>query len=170
MRFYDALNFEFAQRMTDKGIEVAGIAVMAADTGRVLMLQRALDDNDPASGMLEFPGGHLEQGEEPLAGAVREWKEEVGTDLPEGGEAGEWFSGPIYKGFLYVVPSESDLPINLSHHDRDVKNPDNPTGKYQETVIWMDPDTIPDNPAVRKEVRAGTDFALFRKVRRNVTR
>lgn len=47
----------------------AGLAVHAADTGRILMLQRAQDDTDPAAGMWEFPGGRLEAGETPLRAA-----------------------------------------------------------------------------------------------------
>jgi len=53
----------------------AGLAVRAADTGRILMLQRAHDPADPAAGLFEFPGGCLEPGETPMAAAVREWQE-----------------------------------------------------------------------------------------------
>ena len=50
-------------------VAVAGLAVLAADTGRVLMLQRALCDDDPAAGKFELPGGHLAEGEAPRAAA-----------------------------------------------------------------------------------------------------
>lgn len=57
---------------------------MARDTGRVLCLQRALSDDDPAGGKWEMPGGSIEQGESPIEGVIREWKEETGCPVPEG--------------------------------------------------------------------------------------
>lgn len=38
-------------------IKAASLAVLAEDTGRILLLQRALDPNDRAAGKWEFPGG-----------------------------------------------------------------------------------------------------------------
>jgi len=145
-------------------ITVAGLAVYARRTGRVLMLQRALDDKDPASGMLEFPGGHLEPGEDPLDGARREFQEETGAKLPPGDFVASWISMGIYQGFLYVVEEENLLRLNQDPWDRHVLNPDmDPDGDLIEIAIWMDPAVLPNNPAVRSEVRKGTDWKLFRK-------
>jgi len=108
-----------------KEVTVAGLAVVAADTGRVCMLQRAVDDDDPASGKWEFPGGHLEEGESPLEGAIREWKEEVGCELPPGEVVGSWVSpNGIYQGFVYLISSENLLVINNDEEARPVDNPD----------------------------------------------
>lgn len=139
-------------------IACAGLAVQAADTGRVLMLQRALDPDDPAAGMWEFPGGHVEDGESPLGGAVREWSEETGFILPLNADAiaahafgngTSWASG-IYAGFVYPVPSESVL--DLASRDQ-VNNPDDPDGDRVEAIAWWTPEQLLDNPLVRPELR-----------------
>lgn len=129
----------------------AGILVLAEDTGRILMLQRSLTDEDPAAGMWEFPGGHIEDGEMPVQGAQREWQEETGCRLPNGRLAGDWTtSDGVYQGFVYVVASEDDVDLT----DRgDVINPDDPDGDHFEAVAWWDPDHLSDNPALRPELR-----------------
>ena len=138
--------------------EVAGLVVLADDTGRVLMLQRSiLDDDDPAAGRWEFPGGHVEDGETPLEGAIREWQEETGAQLPAGELRGGWRSG-IYEAFIFAIPHEADLDINADLDDRDVRNPDDPDGDDIEVVAWWDPADLPEMPALRDEVRDGTDW------------
>ena len=57
--------------------QVASVAVYNA-AGQLLFGRR--NDNQKFT----LPGGHLEPGEKPLAGARRELKEEAGIDLPEG--------------------------------------------------------------------------------------
>lgn len=131
-------------------IAVAGLAVRAADTGRILMLQRALDDEDPAAGCWEFPGGHLEGDETPLQGAWREWAEETGLIPPPGERTGTWTSANgVYQGIVWTVASESSVPVN---GDREITNPDDPDGDAVEAVAWWDPDQLPGNPAVRQEL------------------
>jgi 8-oxo-dGTP pyrophosphatase MutT (NUDIX family) len=137
----------------------AGLAVIAADTGRVLMLQRAADDDDPASGCWEFPGGCLEDGEDPADAAMREWAEEVGSYVPAGEPAGGWVSPDgVYSGHVLIVPSEAAVPV---HGGRDeVTNPDDPDGDQVEAIAWWDPGQIEGNPAVRPELRADARTAL----------
>ncbi|MER6350661.1 phage portal protein [Streptomyces sp. NPDC001634] len=132
-------------------VAVAGLAVRAADTGRVLMLQRCLDDEDPAGGMWEFPGGHLEGDETPLQGAWREWAEETGCIPPPGEKTGTWTSpNGIYQGIVWTVPGENCVPTN---GDRDgITNPDDPDGDCIEAIAWWDPQQLPGNPAVRPEL------------------
>ena len=130
----------------------AGIAVRAADTGRILMLQRAHDEDDPAGGFWEFPGGRLEDGEDAFVAGRREFQEETGCKLPEDGElTGLWNSGNgRYRGFVLTVANEDALPV---FGDRDeVDNPDNPDGDYVEALAWWHPDQLRDNPAVRPEL------------------
>ena len=126
----------------------AGLCVRAADTGRVLMLQRGLDPSDPASGTWEFPGGHLEDGEAPLQAAQREWQEETGLALQPMTETGQWTSSDgSFVGYVYTVPAEFALL------DRQPGvNPDDPDGDSVESIAWWDPSMLWDNPAVRPEL------------------
>ncbi|MEU8920309.1 phage portal protein [Kitasatospora sp. NPDC048545] len=132
-------------------VAVAGLAVRAADTGRVLMIQRALDPDDPAAGTWEFPGGHLEGAETPLQGAWREWAEETGCIPPPGILAGTWTSPDgIYQGTVWEVDSETAVPM---HTGRDqITNPDDPDGDQVEAIAWWDPCLLAGNPAVRAEL------------------
>lgn len=142
--------------------QVAGVAVRAADTGRVLMLQRSIaDEQDPARGKWEFPGGHIEPGETPLQGAVREWQEETGVPLPAGDIAGAWTSGP-YVGHVWVIPSEDDVQLNVDGANRLIGNPDDPGGDDCEVLAWWAPSEAEQNPALRPEVRSA-DWGLIRQ-------
>ena len=140
--------------------EVAGMAVVAKDTGRVLMLQRAVLDNDddPAAGTWEFPGGHIDPGEKPLAAAKREWAEEVGLPLPKGNRVSEWFSDDgIYVGFVVEIPSEGLIPFGERDH---ITNPDDPDGDKLEAIAWWDPSHVEGNPALREELKGQVGDAL----------
>lgn len=163
---FETLDQVTAHRLNDHGrasvrkvageFVAAGLAVQAADTGRVLMLQRALDEDDAAGGRWEFPGGHIEDGEIPFDAAVREWSEETGLVLPAGAAAGGWTaSNSLYQGFVWSVASEDVLPI-IS--DRDLTaNPDDPDGDMVEAIAWWDPSLLPGNPAVRDELATDMD-------------
>jgi 8-oxo-dGTP pyrophosphatase MutT (NUDIX family) len=102
--------------------KAAGLAVVAADTGRVFLLQRALDppdlicpvcdgsgndddgsecgscdgsgelEPDPAAGRWEFPGGRLDPDEDPYEAARREFAEETGQPAPDGELVSTWDS------------------------------------------------------------------------------
>ncbi|MGW3626269.1 NUDIX domain-containing protein [Streptomyces sp. NPDC000880] len=133
----------------------AGLVVRAADTGRVLLLQRSLAEDDPAAGTWEFPGGHIETGEDPLAAAIREWQEETGSTLPASVKVvGDWTSpNGVYRGYVVVVPSEMDVQINVPHNERHVHNPDDPDGANKEVVAWWAIPALPAMPALRAEAR-----------------
>jgi 8-oxo-dGTP pyrophosphatase MutT (NUDIX family) len=133
-------------------VAAAGVAVRAADTGRVLMLQRANDPNDPAGGTWEFPGGKLEDGEEPQQAAQREWEEEMGVPLPDGVTVGGWRSG-VYQCFVHEIPTEADLQLNVDGDDREVTNPDDPDGDNAEVAAWWEPEHLRRMPALRPELR-----------------
>jgi 8-oxo-dGTP pyrophosphatase MutT (NUDIX family)/GNAT superfamily N-acetyltransferase len=142
-------------------VTVAGLAVVARDTGRVLLLQRSNDDEtDPAAGKWECPGGHLDPGESPIEGAIREWKEELGCPLPPGKFTGSWTSKKIYQGHVYEVAHESDVDINPD--DRKVLNPDDPDGDNIEVAAWFEPKDLPKMPALRDEFRTGTDWSALK--------
>lgn len=135
---------------------VAGLAIRAESTGRVLMLQRALTDDDPAAGTWEVPGGHIDGAESPEDAARREWAEEVGLHVPPGDVLGSWRSGP-YVGVVLSVPDEDAVPVR---GQRWVSNPDDPDGDAVEAVAWWNPADLPDNPAVRAELAASLDVVL----------
>ncbi|UFU14625.1 phage portal protein [Curtobacterium sp. C1] len=156
-----------AHRLNDAGraqvrkaagdLVAAGLAVRAADTGRVLMLQRALDDADPAGGTLEFPGGHIEGDETPLQAAGREWAEETGVPVPPFGTIGSSWSSGVYQGTVYTVDQESSVPVR---GDGVIVNPDDPDGDAVEAILWVDPAALTGNPMVRPELAANLDQVL----------
>ena len=90
-----------------EGVTHAGVAVIRRDGGvSVLLAQRAYDEtDDPAvRETWECPGGSLNPGEEPFAGAAREFEEELGFPLPEGTVVNGWRTpNGVYQGFVYEV-------------------------------------------------------------------
>lgn len=140
---------------------VAGLCVRAKDTGRVFMLQRGLDPDDPPAvrGTWEFPGGHREGDEGLHETAQREWEEEVGHLVPGGPVspgAATWTSpNGVYRGFVHEVPDESGIDIK----ERGAKiNPDDPDGDVVEAVAWWDPAILKGNPAVRPELEKNVNL------------
>jgi 8-oxo-dGTP pyrophosphatase MutT (NUDIX family)/GNAT superfamily N-acetyltransferase len=135
--------------------EVSGLVLKAADTGRILMLQRDMTDNkDPAAGTWEFPGGHHEDGDlTSLHAAIREWQEEVGQEFPAGGFVAHTWTSPngIYQGHVVVIPKEKDLVL---HEGRVMENPDDPDSKCCEQVAWWTVEHAKKNPALREECKA----------------
>jgi len=130
----------------------SGLALIARDTGRVLMIQRANDPADHAAGFWEFPGGHIEDGETPLQAAIREWEEEVGVKLPDGLDSESDWSTGVYMGHVAFIDSESDLEINTD--SKEVLNPDDPDGDGVEVAAWWDIDHIMGSKNIRPELRA----------------
>lgn len=149
-------------RVNISKIMAAGLAVIASDTGRILMLQRALSEEDPASGKWEFPGGTLNPDESPFDASLREWSEETGLNLPLNAKIqGDWIApNGRYQLFIYRIPAESDIELNLDHEDRHVSNPDDPDGDEVEVIAWWSLEDLPTNPALRDEVK-NTDWKIF---------
>lgn len=145
----------------------AGVAVQAADTGRVLLMQRALDDDDAPDvrGTWEFPGGSIEEGETPEAGAWREFSEETGLPAPEGEVTNGWRSPDgVYQGFLFTVPVEDDAWPTLHPQDVELVNPDDPQGEHREALAWFTLEQIDGlGPALRPAVRDNTPWDLFQQ-------
>lgn len=139
-------------KLVEENLVAAGLCVVASDTGRVLMLQRALDDSDPASGCWEFPGGHIEEGERPIEAAKREWSEETGCIVPRGKQVATWTSG-IYQGFVWLIAREASVLINPGS-DRKVLNPDDPDQDNVEVVAWFRPSQLLENGSLRQELKA----------------
>src|SRR4029077_13785293 len=133
------------------------------DTGRVLLIQRSNHDSkDPASGLWEFPGGHMDDNEAPWDAGKREWEEETGHQFPEGHYGGHWVSpNGIYQGHVWIIPSEDAVRTNLDPEDRHVLNPDDPDGDDIEIMAWWDPEHLPKMPALRPEVKT-SDWKLIK--------
>lgn len=66
----------------------------------LLFIQRSMFENDPWSGNVAFPGGKVQQGEEPRQAAERETGEEIGLDLHSGLYLGQM---PMVRGSLLPV-------------------------------------------------------------------
>lgn len=129
--------------------QAGGVCLKAADTGRVLMLQRGLDHNDPASGKWEFPGGRRESlKESPESAGIREWQEETGLKMPRGKYTGHWISkNGVYHGLVRTVPHEADIPIQTGR-----RTDMNPDGDDIESLAWWHPDHLDNHPAIRPEL------------------
>jgi 8-oxo-dGTP pyrophosphatase MutT (NUDIX family) len=144
----------------------AGLAVYAADTGRILMIQRSMDqDDDPeVAGTWEFPGGGLEGEEGPQEAAEREFCEETGLPVPEGEITAQSVSdNGIYQLFVLTIPVEADafeeLNPDLAAAER--VNPDDPQRRNPDVSAWFTIEQIKNlGPALRPEV-AKTDWSLF---------
>lgn len=94
----------------------AGLLLIAADTGRVLLAERA--EWMAAGGTWSTPGGVIDEGEGPLAGAVREFEEELGIMLggPENityvTEYTTWDHRRSYTVFVCTVDWEFDTSVD----------------------------------------------------------
>lgn len=147
--------FARSKRVAEQGPIAAGLCVVAEDTGRVLMLQRADDEEDPAAGTWEFPGGHIDDGENSLAAAFREWAEEVGRRVPAGKVLGEWRSEDgKYVGFVWSIHKEAIIKLDSR---TDITNPDDPDGDIIEAIAWFDMAHVEGNPAIRPKLASSIE-------------
>lgn len=87
-----------------------------------------------------------------------QWVEGYHTDItdepyhsqPLGGmEKLNAVSGPVYKGFIYLIQKESDIDLG----NREIANPDDPDGDMSEQSAWWDIEHAKENPALRQEVK-----------------
>jgi 8-oxo-dGTP diphosphatase len=79
---------------------VAACALVDAD-GRVLIAQRPV--GKPMSGLWEFPGGKVEDGERPEQSLIRELKEELGVVVSEDCLAPLAFASHAYPDFHLLM-------------------------------------------------------------------
>lgn len=144
----------------------AGIAVIARDSGRVLMIQREWDEEDAPEvrGTWEFPGGGIEDGETPQEAAWREFCEETGLPMPEGQIVNGWRSPDgVYQGFVFATPVEADAfeELNPDVDAADTVNPDNPERIHPDVTAWFTVEQLRDlGPALRPEV-AKMDWSVL---------
>lgn len=72
------------------------VQALVVRDGRVLLARR---DRDPGRGKWDFPGGYLEEGEDPLVGLRRELLEETGLEVRPGAYLGAWVE-PYFERFV----------------------------------------------------------------------
>jgi ADP-ribose pyrophosphatase YjhB (NUDIX family) len=102
-------------------------AVVERD-GCLLLVRRALD---PGRGLWDFPGGFLDEGEQPLDGLRRELREETGLDV-EPGEFLAAFLDPYDGRFVLGLTWAATAPSGDPRPDDDVAE-----------LRWFAPDEIP---------------------------
>ncbi len=87
--------------MSVKIVLVAACALVDAD-GRVLIAQRPAGKT--MAGLWEFPGGKIEDGEQPEQSLIRELKEELGIVVSEACLAPLTFASHGYPDFHLLMP------------------------------------------------------------------
>ena len=130
-----------------EGVTHAGLAILAADTGRVLLAQRQMDETDEADVQetWEWPGGHIDGDEDPFTAASREYSEEVALPLPDGEVINGWRAGPEdnYQGFVYLIDAEFDLAGFAPNEET-------------QAVAWYSRDDIAAEENLRPEMTGGS--------------
>lgn len=149
-----------------EGVTHAGLAVQAMDTGRILMIQRSLDQDDApdVQGTWEFPGGGLDEGESPEEAARREFAEETGLAVPEGEIVGGWRSEDgVYQGFVHAVDIEREAfgEINPDLAAAEAVNPDDPERRRPDVSAWFSIEQIKAMGCALRPECHNTDWSQF---------
>ncbi|MHB8732924.1 MAG: NUDIX hydrolase [bacterium] len=94
------------------------LPLVVTETGPALVLTQRTDQVEHHKGQISFPGGALDDGEEPLAGALRETHEEIGVPPSEvrvlGGLDDEEaaISGFMVSPFVAALPYPARLRVS----------------------------------------------------------
>ena len=87
--------------------------VLVKNKNKVLLCKRAPKESMP--GVWSIPSGHIEEGESPLDGALREFEEETNIKLPNKlqliGFINRYKKDKTKKGMVYVFYYESDKEL-----------------------------------------------------------
>ena len=167
---------------------VAGLAVQAVDTGRVLMLQRSLNPTvcgcgepiamQPGEDWLSHLDGSIGCEQLPKADpAAGCWEFPGGhvedNETPDEAAAREWQEetgitlpsgtwGSSWRSGIYqgfVYTIASESDLPLLERDA-WTNPDDPDGDLVESIAWWAPAQLEGNPAVRSELAASLPSVL----------
>jgi 8-oxo-dGTP diphosphatase len=102
---------------------VAAVALIDVD-GRILLAQRP--EGKEMSGLWEFPGGKVEEGETPEVALVRELEEELGIDISESCLTPLTFASHTYENFHLL------MPLYLCHVWRGI-----PASREDQALKWV---------------------------------
>jgi ADP-ribose pyrophosphatase len=94
------------------------VAIVAVDRERRLWLVRQLREAVRKE-VLELPAGRIEEGEDPLASAKRELKEECGLEGGEWCELGAFYASPGFTDERIVVFAAEELEVGDPDPDED---------------------------------------------------
>jgi putative (di)nucleoside polyphosphate hydrolase len=127
----------------------AGIMLLNNE-GRVLMCRR----NDVEGGAWQMPQGGISHGEDPRIGALRELKEEIGTDSAVVlAESADWLTyelpvpvRPRVWGGKYVGQRQKWFLMRFTGRDEDIKLDTEHPEQHPEFDgwIWVPPSDLPD--------------------------
>lgn len=100
--------------MNGAGQRLRVSAALIVRDGKILICQRATTDAFPLK--WEFPGGKVEEGEEPAAALARELREELGIRATVGPEVARirhaYSGGPEVELLFFTVPAFAGEPMN----------------------------------------------------------
>jgi ADP-ribose pyrophosphatase YjhB (NUDIX family) len=92
------------------GNSIPGVQGILERDGRILLARRA---REPRRGLWDLPGGFLEEGEAPLEGLRREFREETGLDVEAGAFVGvelEPYDGRSVVSLTWIVTAAAGEP------------------------------------------------------------
>ena len=95
------------------------VNVIVKQDNKVLMVQEAFGD---VKGMWNFPAGHLDEGENIFAGAIREAKEETGYDVKLTGLINVQNSLYDNKHIIHIVFSAEIIGGEISYDSSEIMN------------------------------------------------
>lgn len=99
--------------------------VLVERGGRLLLTRRRID---PGKGRWCFPGGYVDYGEDPIAAARRECREETGLALDDLGLLDVSFNGHVIVITYHATVNDDSSPTPGDDADR---------------AEWFDPDDLP---------------------------
>lgn len=148
MDFFE--NVEIKARQDEIVKRVAG-AIITNEVGKILLLQRPLDDF--MGGILELPSGNVEAEETINQGLVREVKEETNLDTKSIGVFINSFdylssSGKKSRQFNFEVKVENCENLILTEHDN---------------YVWLDYEEVRNNERITDEVKYTIEIYNYNK-------
>jgi 8-oxo-dGTP diphosphatase len=121
--------------MTTDGPDLTTLVVVAAvirdDRGRILLTRRPEDTH--MGGLWEFPGGKVEDGEDPRDALVRELREELAVEAAVG------------RPITFAIHSETGLRILLLFFDCSLEHGD-PRPVDGQRMTWVEPGRLAEYP------------------------
>ena len=85
-----------------RSIVIVAACALLNESGEVLIAKRP--PGRPLAGLWEFPGGKVEQGEEPEEALIRELKEELGIEIAKADLEPLTFASHAYPDFHLLMP------------------------------------------------------------------